>query len=76
MVRAPGNASCGSDKGVVNPMIDESIQATSTRFPGLVVAGPRFEAASCDELEKGGPHFSEAGRTVVAKRIADHYRQP
>jgi hypothetical protein len=74
MVRAPGNTSCGSEKGIVNPIIDESILATSRRHPGLVAAGPRFEATSCADLEKGGPHFSEAGRMVVAKLIADHYR--
>jgi len=74
MVRAPGNSSCGSEKGIVNPIIDESIRRASERHPGLVVAGPRFEAKSCADLEKGGPHFSEAGRAVVAKAIADHYR--
>jgi len=73
MVRAPQNNSCGSEKGVVNPIIDVSISATSARYPELVVAGPRFEARSCDDLEKGGPHFTKAGGAAVAKLIADHY---
>jgi hypothetical protein len=73
MVRAPGNVSCGSEKGIVNPIIDASLEATSARFPELVSAGPHFEVKSCEDLEKGGPHFSQSGRPAVAKLIADHY---
>lgn len=73
MIRAPGNTSCGSAKGVVDPIIDESIKDVSARFPELVLAGPRFEARTCDDLEKGGPHFTKAGGAAVAKLIAHHY---
>ena len=73
MVRTPGNVSCGSEKGVVSPLVDASIAKVSARYPELVAAGPRFEVKSCDELDKGGPHFTKAGGAAIAKTIAEHY---
>jgi len=74
MVRTPGNVSCGSDKGVVNPVVDTAIDAAAARQPSVVAAGPRFEVKSCEDLEKGGPHFTKTGGAAVAKLIAGHYR--
>ena len=76
MVRTPGNVSCGSEKGVVSPLIDAAIARASARSPELVAAGPRFEVRTCDDLEKGGPHFTKAGGAAIASRIAEHYGTP
>jgi hypothetical protein len=73
MVRTPGNVSCGSEKGIVGPLVDAAITRASARSSELVAAGPRFEVRTCDDLEKGGPHFTKAGGAAVAGLIAEHY---
>ncbi|HVR19261.1 MAG TPA: hypothetical protein VMS65_06190 [Polyangiaceae bacterium] len=75
MVRTPGNVSCGSEKGVVSPLIDAAIARASAHSSELVAAGPRFEVKSCDDLEKGGPHFTKAGGATVASLVAEHYKK-
>ena len=71
MLRGPGNRTCGDDKTVVQPYIDEAIAAVAARHPGLVVAAPKVELATCDAFSKGGPHYTDAGMATVA----DAYRQ-
>jgi hypothetical protein len=73
MLRGPGNRSCGNPRTVVAPYIDEAIEGVVRRFPGLVVAGPRFELPTCAPFVDGGPHFTKAGMTEVARVIAAHY---
>jgi len=73
MIRAPGNVSCGNDMSVVAPFVDEAMATVSARFPGLVAAGPRFEAPSCEAFKKGGPHFTPEGAAATAKVLATHY---
>jgi hypothetical protein len=73
MIRAPGNVSCGNAMSVVQPFIDQAVQAVAARFPGLAVAGPRFEAPSCAAFKKGGPHFTTEGAAAVAKVVAAYY---
>ncbi|MFZ5894258.1 MAG: hypothetical protein ACOY0T_24570 [Myxococcota bacterium] len=73
MVRAPGNTSCGNAKSVVEPFVDQAMERVSAQFDGLVRVGPKFEVASCDWFEKGGPHFTESGRREVARLIGEHY---
>jgi hypothetical protein len=76
MLRAPGNRSCGDDKSVVAPAIDQAVARVAAAHPGLVRAAPRFEAPSCAVFTKGGPHFTEAGMKAVAKLYAAHYGRP
>jgi hypothetical protein len=66
MLRAPGNRSCGSVMTVVPPYVDEAIAAVVARHPGLVVAAPKVELATCEPFTKGGPHYTDAGMAVVA----------
>jgi hypothetical protein len=73
MVRTPGNVSCGSEKGVVSPLVDAAIARAAAHSSGVAVAGPRFEVKSCDDLEKGGPHFTKTGGAALAKVIAEYY---
>jgi hypothetical protein len=67
MLRAPGNHSCGSEMTVVEPYVDDAVAAVAARFPGLVFAGPKVMAESCEVFTKGGPHFTDAGMAVVAR---------
>lgn len=70
VLRGPQNQSCGDPKSVVEPMIDSAIARVAASEPSLVHAGPRLEAPDCSSFEKGGPHFTEEGRKIAAKRIA------
>jgi hypothetical protein len=66
MLRAPGNQTCGSVMTVVQPYVDEAIEAVVRRHPGLVFAAPKVELATCEPFTKGGPHYTDAGKPVVA----------
>jgi hypothetical protein len=70
VLRGPSNQTCGDPKSVVAPMVDAAITRVAATEPTLVHAGPRLEARDCAEFEKGGPHFSQEGRKVVAQRLA------
>jgi hypothetical protein len=70
VLRGPNNRTCGDPKSVVAPIIDAAITRVAATEPTLVHAGPRLEAQDCTEFEKGGPHFSQEGRKVVAQRLA------
>ena len=74
VLRGAQNQSCGDAKSVVDPMIDAAIAAVAAREPTLVHAGARLEAKDCSIFEKGGPHFTEAGRKAVANQLADTLR--
>jgi hypothetical protein len=74
VLRGPGNASCGDPKSVVEPMVDEAIAEVSATAPELLHAGPRLEAADCAVFDKGGPHFTEEGRKLVARQLAEALR--
>jgi hypothetical protein len=66
MLRAPGNETCGSVMTVVPPYVDEAIAAVASRHPGLVFPAPKVELATCEPFTKGGPHYTDAGMSVVA----------
>lgn len=70
VLRGPKNQSCGDPKSVVEPMVDAAIARVAAEQPSWVHAGPRLEASACDIFEKGGPHFTEQGRKVVAQQMA------
>lgn len=69
MIRAPRNTSCGNAMSVVQPFVDEAVAAVAAQFPEQVRIGPKLEAPSCDVFKAGGPHFTDLGRSVVAKTI-------
>jgi hypothetical protein len=74
VLRGPHNQSCGDPKSVVAPMIDDAIARVAQTEPSWVFAGPRLEATDCSVFEKGGPHFTEEGRKLVARQLADALR--
>jgi hypothetical protein len=73
MLRAPNNMSCGSVETVVQPFLDEAIATVAAKYPGLVEVSPKFYAPSCNVFTGGGPHFTDAGKQVVAKVFSDYY---
>jgi hypothetical protein len=73
MLRAPGNVSCGSVETVVQPFVDEAIQAVAAKHPALVRIAPKMFAPSCDVFTGGGPHFTAQGMKTVAKLYSDYY---
>lgn len=77
MIRAPGNISCGSAMSVVQPFVDEAVLAVAAQYPDQVRVGPKLEAPNCEVFKTGGPHFTDAGRSVVAKTIGESFaREP
>lgn len=74
VLRGPQNQSCGDPKSVVEPMIDSALARVAASEPSLVHAGPRLEAADCAIFDKGGPHFTEEGRKIAAKQLAEVLR--
>ncbi len=67
MLRAPKNQSCGSFMTVVEPYVDEAVEAVAARSPGLVFVAPKVEAQSCAVFTKGGPHYTPEGMAEVAR---------
>jgi hypothetical protein len=75
VLRGPQNQTCGDPKSTVDPMIDRAITAVAAAQPQLVHAAPRLQATDCSVFEKGGPHFTDEGRKLVAKQLADTLRR-
>ncbi len=73
MIRAPENVSCGNAMSVVAPFVDEAIATVAARSPEQVRVGPKLEAPSCEVFKNGGPHFTDAGRQLMAQRIAEYF---
>jgi hypothetical protein len=67
--------SCGSTETVVQPFIDTAIATVASNHPGLVQVAPKFFAPSCNVFTGGGPHYTDAGKMVVAKVYSDYYSQ-
>jgi hypothetical protein len=65
--------SCGNNETVVQPYIDEAIQAVATGSPVLVHAAPKFYAPDCAVFAGGGPHFTAAGKMMIARLYGEHY---
>jgi hypothetical protein len=76
MTRAPNNVACDSTNtagSVVEQYTDDAVTMTVTNGPPLVVASPKFFAPSCDVFMSGGPHFTDAGKPIIAKLYGDYY---
>jgi hypothetical protein len=76
LLRAPNNTmggACSSVEDVVQPFVDEAIQTVVGKNPKLVRAAPKFFAPDCAVFTGGGPHFTAAGKPIVAKVYGDVY---
>ena len=74
VARGPNNTSCGDPKSVVAPMVDSAMTRVAAEEPQLVGAGPKVEVPDCSVFEKGGPHFTQSGRRLIARQMALHLR--
>jgi hypothetical protein len=83
----PGGFNCDTDlmEDVVQPYVDDAIQAVAGQNPSLVVAAPKFYVGDCSwwctDGSGTGPHFvcngaancTDGQPDVAAKMIADYY---
>jgi hypothetical protein len=77
-VRAPGNVACPGAldfKTTIKPAQDEALAQAVAKYPGFVVASPKFEVDSCADYGLY-PHFKGGGAAAVGKKIGAHYRTP
>jgi hypothetical protein len=75
-VRAPGNVACPGAldfKTTIKPAQDQALEMAVAKYPGLVVASPKFEVSACADYGLY-PHFKGTGAATVAKRIGEHYK--
>jgi hypothetical protein len=63
----------GNDMSIVESWVDDAIAQVVAAYPGLVTASPKFFAPSCDVFTMGGPHFTDAGKPIIAKVYGDYY---
>jgi hypothetical protein len=67
----PKNAVCGGDAKTSIPSGESAaIAAVAAKNPGLVVAGPAFQFASCGLFR--GHHYNAQGNTQAAQDISAH----
>ena len=77
MTRAPNNTPCvsGNRMSIVETYVDDAMTMVAAAYPGLVTTAPKFVAPSCSVYMDGGPHFTTAGKPMVAKLYGDYYSQ-
>ena len=76
MTRAPNNTPCDSSNAAgssVAQYVDDAVKMVVTGGPPAVVASPNFFAKDCTVFTGGGPHFTDAGKPVIAKLYGDYY---
>jgi hypothetical protein len=78
IVRGPGNMRCpaaptAGETIVVPPELDAALADAATQFPNFVFVAPKFEAANCAAFSGGGPEFTTAGSTAVAKMLSAYF---
>lgn len=75
MTRAPNNMPCqqGNNGSIVQQYVDDAALMVVSAGPPPIIASPKFFAADCNVFDAGGPHFSTAGKPVVAKIYGDYY---
>jgi hypothetical protein len=78
LIRGPNNMDCGAPTNglhevVVQPFIDSAIEMAVAKYNGLVKAAPKLYAPNCNVFATPGPHFTTAGKMVVAKVYSDYY---
>jgi hypothetical protein len=75
MTRAPNNMPCvaSNRESIVETWVDTAMAMVAANYPGLVTVSPKFYAPSCDDFLSGGPHFTDAGKPIIAKVYGDYY---
>jgi hypothetical protein len=75
MTRAPNNMPCvaSNRESIVETWVDTAMAMVAANYPGLVTVSPAFYAPSCDVFASGGPHFTDAGKPIIAKLYGDYY---
>lgn len=76
MTRAPNNTPCDSGNAAgssVAQYVDDAVMMLVAGGPPAVVASPKFFAKDCTVFTSGGPHFTDAGKPVIAKLYGDYY---
>jgi hypothetical protein len=78
VIRGPNNMVCPTPPAAgetiaMPPALDAAIAAVASRNPGLVFAGPKFEAPNCAAFSGGGPHLTTAGNMNMAKMISAYF---
>jgi hypothetical protein len=78
VIRGPKNMVCATPPAAgetirMPPELDAAIAITAAKFPGLVYAGPKFEAPDCSAFNGGGPHLTGAGNMAMAKMISAYF---
>jgi hypothetical protein len=75
MTRAPNNMPCdpSNRESIVETWVDSAMAMVAANYPGFVTVSPKFYAPSCDDFASGGPHFSDAGKPIIAKLYGDYY---
>ncbi|HEV8547360.1 MAG TPA: hypothetical protein VGQ57_00005 [Polyangiaceae bacterium] len=75
MTRSPDNMPCvqGQNGSIVQQYVDDAAAAVVGAGPPAVIASPKFNAKDCSVFKDGGPHFTDAGKPIVAKIYGDYY---
>jgi hypothetical protein len=75
MTRAPNNMPCqqGNNGSIVQQYVDDAVAMVVSAGPPPVISSPKFFATDCNVFEAGGPHFSTAGKPIIAKLYGDYY---
>ncbi|MEI9939506.1 MAG: hypothetical protein WDO69_19985 [Pseudomonadota bacterium] len=76
MTRAPNNTACDSTNASgssVAQYVDDAVMMMVASGPPAIVASPKFFATDCNVFTAGGPHFTDAGKPVIAKLYGDYY---
>ena len=76
MTRAPNNTPCDSTNASgssVAQYVDDAVMMMVANGPPAVVASPKFFAKDCTVFASNAPHFTDAGKLVIAKLYGDYY---
>ena len=76
MTRAPNNMACDTSNqsgSSVAQYTDDAVAASVAAGPPAVVSSGPFFAPDCSVFTSGGPHFTDAGKPIIAKLYGDHY---
>ena len=76
MTRAPNNTACDSTNASgssVAQYVDDAVTMMVAAGPPAIVAAPKFFATDCNVFTSGGPHFTDAGKPIIAKLYGDYY---
>ena len=76
MTRAPNNTACDSSNASgssVAQYTDDAVTMMVSAGPPAIVASPKFFATDCNVFTSGGPHFTDAGKPIIAMLYGAYY---